>query len=99
MHRNESVHLLLQRANLLAPGKTLDESSPSDRANASAIAEALGDFPLALNRVGAYIEEKKCSLATFLEIMNLLNTSNDYSEYCGSVSPALGNSSDVLSVR
>jgi tetratricopeptide (TPR) repeat protein len=56
--RNESVSFLLKRT-----GRT-------DEAGASALAEALGDLPLALEQAAAYCDNKKRSFADYLTLFN-----------------------------
>jgi tetratricopeptide (TPR) repeat protein len=56
--RNESVAFLLERT-----GRT-------DDAGANALAEALGDLPLALEQAAAYCDNKKKSFADYLTLFN-----------------------------
>jgi tetratricopeptide (TPR) repeat protein len=56
--RNESVSFLLKRT-----GRT-------DEAGANALAEALGDLPLALEQAAAYCDNKKKSFADYLTLFN-----------------------------
>ena len=54
--RDDSIDFLLGRTRL------------DDRDTAGALAEELGDLPLALEHVGAYVEEIGCSLGRYLEL-------------------------------
>lgn len=54
--RDDSIDFLLARTGL------------DDRDTAGALAEELGDLPLALEHVGAYVEEIDCSLGRYLEL-------------------------------
>ena len=54
--REESVKFLLRRTGL------------DDEAAADALADALGDFPLALEHAAAYVERTGCSLADYLAL-------------------------------
>jgi hypothetical protein len=56
--RNESVAFLLKRT-----GRT-------DEPGANALAEALGDLPLALEQAAAYCDNKKRSFADYLTLFN-----------------------------
>ena len=58
----EGIQLLLRRA-----GRE-GEMSEQEREEASAIVLALGQFPLALDQAGAYLEETRCSLADYLQL-------------------------------
>lgn len=58
----EGTHLLLRRAQLYA---TATEDQIND---ATSIVIALGQFPLALDQAGAYIEETGCGLHNYLQI-------------------------------
>ncbi|RXK87889.1 toll/interleukin-1 receptor domain-containing protein [Chlorobaculum sp. 24CR] len=56
--RNESVAFLLKR------------TERTDEAGANALAEALGDLPLALEQAAAYCDNKKKSFADYLTLFN-----------------------------
>ena len=58
------ILLLLRRAKVLQPGQSLEQPSAADRTAAEAIVRAMDGLPLALEQVGAYIEEMQCSLAS-----------------------------------
>ncbi len=60
--RNESVAFLLKRT-----GRT-------DEPGANALAEALGDLPLALEQAAAYCDNKKRSFADYLKLFNTRRT-------------------------
>jgi tetratricopeptide (TPR) repeat protein len=62
LEREESVDFLVKRT-----GKTDTES-------ASALADALGDLPLALDQAGAYIEAAGISLSSYLDMFNTHKT-------------------------
>jgi tetratricopeptide (TPR) repeat protein len=62
MERSESVAFLLKRT-----GQT-------DKAAADALAEALGDLPLALAQAGAYIETNRTTFAEYLELFQSRRT-------------------------
>ncbi|GHO87379.1 helix-turn-helix transcriptional regulator [Dictyobacter formicarum] len=56
----EGAHLLLRRAHLL-------EGASDDLMNdASSVVAELGQFPLAIDQAGAYIEETRCSINDYL---------------------------------
>ena len=65
---SESMQLLLRRAKLLASDEPLDNVSRAVRTSAQALVEELDGLPLALDQVGAYIEETGCSLAEYLAL-------------------------------
>ena len=62
MPLEESIQLLLRRA-----GRT-GEVSEQEREEARAIVLALGQFPLAIDQAGAYLEETECSLTDYLQL-------------------------------
>ncbi|MFL5629515.1 MAG: tetratricopeptide repeat protein, partial [Ktedonobacteraceae bacterium] len=68
MNQEEGVLLLLRRARIIAPEASLDQVAEADRSSAEAIATALDGLPLALDQVGAYIEETGCSLSEYLTL-------------------------------
>jgi len=47
----------------------LDRTGSKDKAAADALAEALGDLPLALEQTGAYVEETGTTLADYLKLV------------------------------
>lgn len=65
---SESVLLLLRRAKLLDHEGPLDNVSRAVRISAQALVEELDGLPLALDQIGAYIEETGCSLAEYLAL-------------------------------
>jgi tetratricopeptide (TPR) repeat protein len=68
MDTDASILLLLHRAKILPAQATLDQAPAHIVRDATAIVEELRGFPLALDQAGAYIEEKGCSLATYLTL-------------------------------
>jgi tetratricopeptide (TPR) repeat protein len=68
MDLQEGVLLLLRRAKRLQPGGLQEQVQPLHRAEAEAIVRELDGLPLALDQAGAYIEEKQCSLSTYLSL-------------------------------
>ncbi len=68
MDTDAGALILLRRAHILPAGASLDEA-PTDVAHeARGIAEAMDGFPLALDQAGAYIQETRCSLSTYLAL-------------------------------
>lgn len=61
----ESMRLLLRRAKLLSIDEPLENVSTEARAQARIIVQELDGLPLALDQVGAYIEEVRCSLSEY----------------------------------
>ena len=61
----ESMRLLLRRAKLLGIDEPLENLSIEARAQARIIVQELDGLPLALDQVGAYIEEVGCSLSEY----------------------------------
>ena len=68
MDEEEGALLLLQRAKLLPFGEPLAAASPQDKDTAQEISRLLGGLPLALDQVGAYIEETNCGLKGFVQV-------------------------------
>ena len=68
MGADEGVLFLLRRAALMPPDGALASIADAVRAQATAIVQALGGLPLALDQAGAYIEETGCSLSRYLEL-------------------------------
>lgn len=66
MAQDEGAWLLLRRAKLVEDQATLDTVSEEQRTLAQTIAHLLDGLPLALDQVGAYIEETGCTLANYL---------------------------------
>lgn len=58
----DAIQLLLRRAGWA------NDATREEREDASAIAQELGRFPLALDQSGAYLEETGCSFADYLEL-------------------------------
>ena len=70
MTPEEGALFLLRRANIIEPQAQLDSVDETDRAQAIAIAELLGNLPLALDQAGAYIEETASSLSDYINLYN-----------------------------
>ena len=74
LERSESIDFLLKRTGY------------TDKASAGALAEALGDLPLALEQAGAYMESKGRSLSDYMDmftehknrLLNKVKPSTDY---------------------
>ena len=60
--------LLLTRAKIIKPGTPLSAVAGVARDTAMDISKELGGLPLALDQAGAYIEETRCSLASYLDL-------------------------------
>ena len=60
--------LLLRRAELIAPDAELSQADPQERELALQISEELGGLPLALDQVGAYLEETGTDLVSYWQI-------------------------------
>ncbi|MGZ3611947.1 MAG: tetratricopeptide repeat protein, partial [Ktedonobacteraceae bacterium] len=69
----EGVKFLLRRTKILSADAELDQSTQENQSTAVQIVTALDGLPLALDQVGAYIEETHCSLVHYL---NLYGTSH-----------------------
>ena len=65
---------LLRRAKLLSLEVALEQSSAANRSAADEVVRALGGLPLALDQAGAYIEESKCGLSRYLELLQMQQT-------------------------
>jgi tetratricopeptide (TPR) repeat protein/transcriptional regulator with XRE-family HTH domain len=68
MEPEEGALCLLRRAKFLTKDAPLDTTSYTDWTRARAITEAMGGLPLALDQVGAYIEETRCGLDEYLAL-------------------------------
>ena len=68
----EGVKFLLRRTKILSADAELDQATQENQEPAVEIVTALDGLPLALDQVGAYIEETHCSLIHYL---NLYGTS------------------------
>ena len=66
MGPDEGVMFLLRRTKILSADAELDQSTRENQETAVEIVTALDGLPLALDQVGAYIEETHCSLAHYL---------------------------------
>ena len=74
LKRSESIDFLLKRTGY------------TDEASAGALAEALGDLPLALEQAGAYMESKGRSLSDYMDMFTehknrLLNKAKPFTDY------------------
>src|SRR5205807_2457481 len=67
MDRREGTLLLLRRARILKPGIELEHVSLTDRQAAEQIVAEMDGLPLALDQAGAYIDEIRCDLPTYLK--------------------------------
>ena len=74
MEQDEGILLLLRRANLLAGDAPLEQGSKQDRADAQAIVTALDGLPLALDQAGAYIDEMRIGLSSYLTLYHKRRT-------------------------
>lgn len=68
LDREESIFFLLKRAKALGPDAPLSEAKQQDYTAAKEIVEAVDALPLALDQVGAYIEETGMSLSSYLKL-------------------------------
>ena len=68
MGPDEGVKFLLRRTKILSADAELDRSTRANQETAVEIVTALDGLPLALDQVGAYIEETHCSLAHYLNL-------------------------------
>lgn len=67
LNREEGLTFLLQRAKLLPLGMSPAQRAPAEVSIAQAIVKAMDGLPLALDQVGAYIEETRCHLGDYLQ--------------------------------
>ena len=65
---NEGALLLLRRAKILSEQGSLHAASEADTLQAMAIAQEFAGYPLALDQAGAYIEETRRTLASYLSL-------------------------------
>ena len=68
MQSEEGALLLLRRAGLVAKDASLAAANEAERSVALQISHELGDLPLAIDQVGAFIEETPSSLAEYLSL-------------------------------
>ncbi|GHO54458.1 tetratricopeptide repeat protein [Ktedonobacter robiniae] len=85
MSIDEGITLLLRRAKRIDTHQTLESAKAQDRTEAEAIAQELDVLPLALDQAGAYIEETKCSLSSYLRTYQLHR--QEMLKYRGSLPP------------
>jgi tetratricopeptide (TPR) repeat protein len=71
MDKEEGVLFLLRRATVLAAESSLDQATEVDRRQAAAIVATMDGLPLAIDQAGAYIEETRCGLASYLNLYNM----------------------------
>jgi tetratricopeptide (TPR) repeat protein len=80
MEQEEGILLLLRRAKVLEPEATseqvrqLAERMPAQYAAAADLVGAMGGLPLALDQAGAYLEETRCGLLTYLHLFRTQRT-------------------------
>jgi tetratricopeptide (TPR) repeat protein len=60
--------LLLRRAKIIKPHAPSNTAADAARDTATNISKELGGLPLALDQAGAYTEETRCGLASYLEL-------------------------------
>ncbi|KIJ37236.1 hypothetical protein M422DRAFT_178232, partial [Sphaerobolus stellatus SS14] len=63
MSEEDSITLLLNAANIQSP-------SIQEKQRAKILVKILGYLPLAVDMVGAYIQERKCLIGTYLDSYN-----------------------------
>ena len=63
--------LLLHRARIVPLEEGLAGVSVADRRMAAQLSEEIGGVPLALDQAGAYIEQNRCSLTTYLDLFKM----------------------------
>jgi hypothetical protein len=68
MTLDEGAHFLLHRVGILKPYQDLEAATNTDLTRAQAIVQAVDGLPLALEQVGAYIEENGCDLTEYLAL-------------------------------
>jgi tetratricopeptide (TPR) repeat protein len=68
MDVDEGALFLLRRAAIIDSNTTLDAASIADQTTAREISQVMDGLPLALDQVGAYIEETQSSLSDYLHL-------------------------------
>ncbi|MEO8955431.1 MAG: helix-turn-helix transcriptional regulator, partial [Ktedonobacteraceae bacterium] len=68
MKPEEGTLFLLRRTGFIPQNGTLDDVSHANRTKATKVANVMDGLPLALDQVGAYIEETKCGLLNYLSL-------------------------------
>jgi cysteinyl-tRNA synthetase len=68
MEPAEGSLFLLRRAGIISLHTKLEGASVQDRAKAREISQTLEGLPLALDQAGAYIEETRCGLFSYLDL-------------------------------
>jgi tetratricopeptide (TPR) repeat protein len=69
-----SVLFLLRRAGIIPAEASLDQVPAEIVHQATAIAQEMAGFPLALDQAGAYLEKTGCSLSTYLDLYHQRRT-------------------------
>src|SRR5207245_1081073 len=64
---DDGAVFLLRRARIMSLDASLADTSKENQADARAIAHLLDGLPLAIDQAGAYIEETRCGLSSYLE--------------------------------
>ena len=90
MDVEEGTLLLLRRAKILTLDAPPESAPEADLTTARAIVQAMDGLPLALDQVGAYVEETGCSLSDYLQRLEtyrieLLNVRDEHVNYPYSV--------------
>ena len=75
MSTEEGSLLLLRRTKILTLDTVLDQAPAEDVTKAKELVQVLDGLPLALDQVGAYIEETDCSIAAYLNYYQSHQTS------------------------
>jgi transcriptional regulator with XRE-family HTH domain/CheY-like chemotaxis protein len=68
MMPDDGALFLLRRATILEPADSLESADEADRNEALALTQLMGGLPLALDQVGAYIEETMCGVSGYVEV-------------------------------
>lgn len=74
MGLEDGMLFLLRRAAMIVPGATINDVSEIDQTQALEIVKALDGLPLALDQAGAFIEETKCGLSSYLMLYRVHRT-------------------------
>ena len=67
MIQDEGALFLLRRATILEAADSLEKADEEDRNEALVLTQIMGGLPLALDQVGAYIEETMCGVSGYVE--------------------------------
>jgi transcriptional regulator with XRE-family HTH domain len=68
MMPDDGALFLLRRATILEPADSLENADEEDHNEALALTQIMGGLPLALDQVGAYIEETMCGVSGYVEV-------------------------------